>query len=158
LSLCFWHNDLHLQLCFQKWQDFHFFYNPNIFYGCVGWGYIVAWTNVIAVYQICHGWIHLLHHSTLSLLRHSWNGFNMPLFSFMYMCTQYLHYIHPPSLWKFHVALPCIHVFIVAQIGSSLLFLFFLHYSLFYCGLHTFKNSFLSWILYVYILHLFLIC
>jgi hypothetical protein len=40
--------------------------------------------------------IHPLHHSPLSLT-HSWNSFNRSHFSIYNTCTQYLHYIHPPT-------------------------------------------------------------
>jgi hypothetical protein len=43
-------------------QMFLFIY----FYCCAGWGYIVAFTKVLTIYQIYHTWIHPLHHSPLS--------------------------------------------------------------------------------------------
>jgi hypothetical protein len=46
------------------------------------WGYIVAFTKILTVYQIYHGWIHLLHRSPLSPVRsHSWHNFNWSHFS-----------------------------------------------------------------------------
>jgi hypothetical protein len=42
---------------------FFFFFNY-----CAEWGYIVAFTEVLIIYQICHIWIYPLHHSPLFLL------------------------------------------------------------------------------------------
>jgi hypothetical protein len=61
---------------------------------CAGWGYIVAFTKVLTMYQICHIWIHPLSpFSFILLLPHSCNSFNRSHFS----CEQDLHYIHPPT-------------------------------------------------------------
>jgi hypothetical protein len=67
-----------------------------LFYCCPGWGYIVAFTKVLAIYQIYPTWIHPLHHSPsfpsfLELFQ------QMSFFPFTYMCTQYLLHIYPPS-------------------------------------------------------------
>jgi hypothetical protein len=45
------------------------------------WGYVVTFAKVLRIY---HGWIHPLHHSTLSphFHSHSWNSFNRSHFSF----------------------------------------------------------------------------
>jgi hypothetical protein len=52
-----------------------------------GWRYIVAFAKVLTMY-------HSLHHSPLCP-SHSWNSFSTGIiFPFIYMCTQYLHYIH----------------------------------------------------------------
>jgi hypothetical protein len=64
------------------------------FYCYAGWGYIVAFTKVLTMYQIYYTWIHSLHHSPLS--PHSWNGFKRYHFSFTFIWTQYFHYIHSP--------------------------------------------------------------
>jgi hypothetical protein len=45
------------------------------------WGYIVAFTKVLTIYQKCHSWIQFLLHSPLSPLTHSWNSFNRSHFS-----------------------------------------------------------------------------
>jgi hypothetical protein len=69
-----------------------------LFFYCAGWGYTVAFTKVLTVYQIYHTWIYLLHHSPLSPFP------TIPgivskgiIFPFIYICTQYLHYIHPST-------------------------------------------------------------
>jgi hypothetical protein len=46
------------------------------FYFCAGWGYIVAFTEVLTKYQIQHTWIHPLHHSLFPPPSHSWNSFS----------------------------------------------------------------------------------
>jgi hypothetical protein len=38
------------------------------FFNCAGWGYIVAFTKVLTMYQLCHTWIHPTPDS--------WNRFN----------------------------------------------------------------------------------
>jgi hypothetical protein len=45
------------------------------------WGYIVAFTKVLTIYQIYRTWIHPLHHSSSPSLSHSWNSFNRSLVS-----------------------------------------------------------------------------
>jgi hypothetical protein len=49
----------------------------NIFYCCVGWGYIVAFRKAFTIYQIYHTWIHPTHCSPLFYpSSHSWISFN----------------------------------------------------------------------------------
>jgi hypothetical protein len=43
----------------------------SFFYFCAGWGYIVAFTKVLTMYQIYHTLIHPLHSSPLSPWPHS---------------------------------------------------------------------------------------
>jgi hypothetical protein len=62
---------------------------------CGGWGYIVAFAQILKVYQIYHTWIHLLNHSPSSL--HPWfleKFQQVSFFAFTYMCT---HFIAPSS-------------------------------------------------------------
>jgi hypothetical protein len=75
-------------------------------YCCAGWGYIVAFTKALTMYQIYHTWIHLLHHSPLSSLPHSWNSFNRSYFSiYVHVYTVFAPYSpslslpSPPSHW-----------------------------------------------------------
>jgi hypothetical protein len=75
----------------------HFFLN-NFLYCCAGWGYIVAFTKVLKIYQIYHIWIHPLHYSPLpsppAIPGIVQTGI---IFPFIYMCTQYLKHIQPPT-------------------------------------------------------------
>jgi hypothetical protein len=58
---------------------------------CAGWGYTVAVTNVLTIYQMYHTWIHPLHHSYLSL--HPWNSFNRYHFSiYIHVYTVFVPY------------------------------------------------------------------
>jgi hypothetical protein len=75
--------------------SFLFFLFTYFFYCCSGWGYIVAFTKDITMYQLYHTWVHLLHYFPLYL--------TLPIpgivstgsiFPITYMCAQYLHYIH----------------------------------------------------------------
>jgi hypothetical protein len=75
-----------------------FYFNLFILDCCAGWLHIVAFTNVLAIYQIYHVWTHLLHHSPLFLPPSiSVIASTGIIFSFTYLCMQYLHYIHPPT-------------------------------------------------------------
>jgi hypothetical protein len=63
------------------------------FYGCAEWGYILAFTKVLTVYQICHTWIHPLYcslSSSVPWFLEVWTGV---IFAFTYMCMYYLHSI-----------------------------------------------------------------
>jgi hypothetical protein len=42
---------------------------------CAGWGYIVAFTKVLTMYQLYHTWIHPFHCSALSPSPNFWNIF-----------------------------------------------------------------------------------
>jgi hypothetical protein len=67
-----------LILCFTiSWTKIKIQYQPihtvvsinyifSFFKNCAGWGYIVAFTKVLTIYQIYHNWIHPLHNSPLS--------------------------------------------------------------------------------------------
>jgi hypothetical protein len=62
------------------------------------WGYIVAFTKLLTIYQIYHSWSHPIHCSPL------FHPAPIPgivsvnvIFTCTYMCTQYQHYIHPPT-------------------------------------------------------------
>jgi hypothetical protein len=60
-------------------------------------GYIVAFTEVLKMYQIYNTWIHLLYHSPfLSFPIHGTVSTDN-IFAFTHMCKQYLHHIHPPT-------------------------------------------------------------
>jgi hypothetical protein len=64
------------------------------FYCCTGWGYIVAFTKVLTMYQIYHTWIHPLLCSPLSLSPpHSWNSFNR---------YHFCKYIHVQTVFALH--------------------------------------------------------
>jgi hypothetical protein len=71
------------------------FYLIIMFLLCAGWGYTVAFTSVLTIYQIYDTWIHPLHHSPLSSLPHSWNSFNrfhFPIYTHVYtIFTLYSH-------------------------------------------------------------------
>jgi hypothetical protein len=71
------------------------FYFPILFFYCyVGWGCIIAFIKVLKIY---HTWIHL-HHSPLSPLSHIPGIVSTGIiFTFTYMCTQYLYRTHPCS-------------------------------------------------------------
>jgi hypothetical protein len=45
-------------------------------YYCVGWGYLVAYTKVLLMYQLFQTWIHSRCHSPLSSSPDSWNSYN----------------------------------------------------------------------------------
>jgi hypothetical protein len=47
-------------------------------------GYVVAFRKILTIDQIKDSWIHLLHHSPLSLHPHSWSSFSRSYFS---ICT-----------------------------------------------------------------------
>jgi hypothetical protein len=89
------------------------------FYCCAGWGYIVAFRKVLTIYQIYHSWIHPLYHFPLSLFSHQfWNSFNRFHFS-TYVCTQYLHHIHPHTPFPHFLPLPLVPVlFVVVILGN----------------------------------------
>jgi hypothetical protein len=65
---------------------------------CAGWGYIVAFTQVVTMYQIYHTWIHLLNHSpSFPPLPHldSWSNFNryrfcIDLHVYTFSCTIFI--------------------------------------------------------------------
>jgi hypothetical protein len=44
----------------------HWWYSIFFLYCCDGWGYIVAFTQALKLYQKYHTWIHFLNHSPLS--------------------------------------------------------------------------------------------
>jgi hypothetical protein len=66
------------------------------FYCCVEWEYIVALKKTLTMYQIYHTWIHPLLHSPLFLIPIPGIASTDIIFTFIYMCTQYLHHIHSP--------------------------------------------------------------
>jgi hypothetical protein len=89
---------MNLVLCMKS----HFILKRHIFYYCAGWGYIVAFSEILTIYHIYHTWIHLLHHSPLSLSTHAWDSFNRFHFSmYIHMYTVFAPYSpHPPlSHW-----------------------------------------------------------
>jgi hypothetical protein len=69
-------------ICTYSLLGVHLWSLPNnlqmllFFYCGAGWGYIVAFTKVLAMYQIYHTWIDPLHCSLSSPPSHSWNSFN----------------------------------------------------------------------------------
>jgi hypothetical protein len=75
----------------------------TIFYYCAGWRYVVALIKVLTIYQIYHTCIHPLHHSPLSTPIPGTVSTDI-IFVSTYMCTQYLHHIHPPT--PFHLLPP----------------------------------------------------
>jgi hypothetical protein len=71
-----------------------------------GWGYTVAFTWVLTMYQIYHTWIHPLYSSLLS------SSLLIPgivstgiIFAFTHICTRFLHHIHPPTPFCHHLPL-----------------------------------------------------
>jgi hypothetical protein len=74
---------------------------------CDGWGYIVAFTKVLTMYQIYHTWIHPFYSSPLSppIPGIVSTGIN---FAFMDMCTHILHHIDPPTYFLYHHPLPLV--------------------------------------------------
>jgi hypothetical protein len=61
-------------------------------------GYIVAFRKTLIMYQMFCSWIHPLHHSPPSSSSPIPRTVSTSItFPFTYMCTQYLHHIHPPS-------------------------------------------------------------
>jgi hypothetical protein len=72
------------------------------------WGYMVAFRKVLKIY---HTWIHSFHHSPLSPAPHIPGIVSTGLsFPFIYMCTQYLHYINPPTVPSHILPLPLVPV------------------------------------------------
>jgi hypothetical protein len=61
------------------------------------WGYIVAFTNILTIYQIHHSWIHPL--SFLFILPFPIPGIVLTclIFPLTYMCTHYFYHIYPLS-------------------------------------------------------------
>jgi hypothetical protein len=89
------------------WSNCYFHY--LLFFNCAEWGYTVACTKVLTIYQVYHTWIHPLHHSFLS------PPSSVPgivstglIFSFAYMCTPYLCYIHSPTPFPHIFPLPLV--------------------------------------------------
>jgi hypothetical protein len=74
---------------------------------CAGWRYIEAFTQVLAMYQIYHTWIYTLHCFPLSSAPPFPGTVSTGIiFTFTYMCTQYLHHIHPLTLFSWYLP-PC---------------------------------------------------
>jgi hypothetical protein len=73
-------------------------------FNCAEWGYIVAFTKVLTIYQIYHTWIHPFHLSPPIPRVVSTDT----IFSFTHMCTQYVHHIHPPSPFPHLFPLPLV--------------------------------------------------
>jgi hypothetical protein len=77
----------------------------NYYYCCSGWGYIVAFTKVLTMYQTYYIWIHtlpLLSFITLpQILGTVSTGI---IFAFTYICIHYLHNIHPVR-WNLNAVL-----------------------------------------------------
>jgi hypothetical protein len=68
----------------------------NFFIVMLGEGYIVAFIDVLKIYQIYHTWTHSFHHSPLSLPSLIPGIVSTgTIFPLTYMCTQYLDYVHP---------------------------------------------------------------
>jgi hypothetical protein len=69
-------------LCLRHCYKFFFFFHQycwfEISFLLLFWGYIVAFTNVLAIY---HNWIHPFYHFPLFLLPHSWNSVSRFYFS-----------------------------------------------------------------------------
>jgi hypothetical protein len=63
---------------------------------CTEWGYIVTFT-ALTICQIHHSWIH--PHSPLLPSPIPKIVSSVLIFPFTYMCTQYLHHTHLPSLF-----------------------------------------------------------
>jgi hypothetical protein len=68
-----------------------------IFYCCAWWGYIVAFIEVLTLYQIYHTWIHPLYHSPLSPTSNSWNSFNRYHFSIYVLVHIIFAYFNPST-------------------------------------------------------------
>jgi hypothetical protein len=81
-----------------------FLFLPSFLPYCAGWGYIVAFTKVLTIYQICHTWIH----PSIILLYAPPFKEEFQWVSFTYMCAQYLHHIHPPTPFSHLLPLPLI--------------------------------------------------
>jgi hypothetical protein len=66
-SLLSWNDYVNWSLIDQMNRIPFFWYCFNYFflYCCAGWGYVVAFTKVLTIYQIYHTWIHPLYHSPL---------------------------------------------------------------------------------------------
>jgi hypothetical protein len=58
-----------------------------IFYCCAGWGYIVTFTKVLTIYQICCTWIHPLNYSPLSSLPPFLEEFQQVSFFHLHTCV-----------------------------------------------------------------------
>jgi hypothetical protein len=63
-------------------------------FSCAGWGYMVAFTKVLKIYQIHHTWIQPLHHSPSSSLSPlSWNSFkSYHFYIYIQVCTVFAPY------------------------------------------------------------------
>jgi hypothetical protein len=73
------------------------FFSPLLLW-CIG--YIVAFPQVLTVYPIYHTWIHLLNHSPSSPFPEIPGVVSIGIiFAFIYMCTYFLHSIHPTTLF-----------------------------------------------------------
>jgi hypothetical protein len=64
------------------------------FYCCAQWGYFVAFTNVLTMYQKHHTWIHPSSFFVISPPPTSGIVSTVNIFPFACLCARYLHYIY----------------------------------------------------------------
>jgi hypothetical protein len=83
---------LFIYLFYFRKMNFFFLLFKNY---CAEWRYIVAFTEVLTIYQIYHTWIHPFHHFPLHP-PHSWNSFNRYHFS-IYIHVYTVFAIYSPS-------------------------------------------------------------
>jgi hypothetical protein len=76
------------------------------FYCYAWWGFIVAFSKALKIYQIFLTWIHPLNTSFIFLPPSPGIISTGVIFPFAYMCTQYLHYIRLPTPFPTSFLLP----------------------------------------------------
>jgi hypothetical protein len=90
---------------------------------CAGWGYIVAFTKVLTIYQIYNIWTHPIHCSHLPPPPPNLRIVSVGIiFAFTYMYTQFLYHIHPPTPFPQHLPPRTGTKFLLDRTYSSLLF------------------------------------
>jgi hypothetical protein len=75
----------------------------NFLHCCDVWGYTVAFTQVLTLYQIYQTWIHLLRYCPSSPPPDSWRSFSRYHFFIYLQGYNFLHHIHltsPSHYWQ----------------------------------------------------------
>jgi hypothetical protein len=131
-----------LLLAYRKATYFFFF-----FYCCAGWGYTVAFSNVLIMYQIYHTWIYpstALFHPPPLIPGIVSTGI---IFAFTYMCIHYLHCIYPP-IPIYYKWLVFMKLFQTLSNGYKIFYYMFLDRNFFCSFVKRISKAFLSGVNY----------